>query len=176
MYIIVKQKFDPELVSTNGSLTKSDVIAFNSRSSINLVFTSKNLKNMSDEHFVKLTCVYLGLPLTLDRGNSQRVEGFDYPVESCLTLHGNSAANFLDANVDHHSGSCPSTGLAVSRRHSNLTSTLAKFATEAGAIVTREHSSYNLLNGLLSKAQCAKLFPKPFQPATSVYPRRFWNY
>ena len=157
---LVKQKFDPELVSPDGSLTKSDVIAFNSRSSINLVFNSKHLKNMSDEHFVKLTCVYLGLPPTLDRGNAQRVEGFDYPVESCLALHGTSAANYLDANADHHSGSCPSAGLAVSRRHSNLISTLAKFATEAGATATREPSSYNLLNGLLSKAQCAKLFPK----------------
>ena len=66
---------------------------------------------------------------------------------------------FLDANADHHSGSCPSAAINVSRRHTNLTTVLTKFALEAGADPKREPSSYQLLQGALSAGQCARLFP-----------------
>jgi hypothetical protein len=141
-------------------LTKSDVIAFNSRSSLNIVFNTKRLKNISNDHFVKLTCVYLGLPPTCENGNPQVIDGFDYPIDSCMTIHGKLPASFLDANSDHHSGSCPSAALSVSRRHTNLTTVLAKFAQEAGAVTSREPPTYNLLQGHLSKVQCNRLFPK----------------
>ena len=157
---LVQDKFDPSKVSPDGTLTKSDVIAFNSRSSLNIVFNNKGLRNISNEHFVKLICVYLGLPPTCDNGNPQVIDGFDYPVSSCLAIHGKQSTGFLDANADHHSGSCPSAALAVSRRHSNLTTVLARFAQEAGAVTSREPSSYNLLQGSLSIAQCNKIFPK----------------
>ena len=67
---------------------------------------------------------------------------------------------YLDANGDHHSGSCPSAAASVSQRHTNLTSVLFKFALEAGAIAKREPSPYNLFQGLLPPGQCASLFPK----------------
>ena len=157
---LVKDKFAPSKVSSDGTLTKSDVIAFNSRSSLNIVFNNKGLRNISNDHFVKLICVYLGLPPTCDNGNPQVIEGFDYPVASCMSIHGKQPTSFLDANADHHSGSCPSAALAVNRRHNNLTTVLAKFAQEAGAVTSREPSSYNLLQGQLSIAQCKKIFPK----------------
>jgi hypothetical protein len=76
-----------------------------------------------------------------------------------MAVHGKQAS-FLDANADHHSGSCPSAALAVSRRHMNLTNVLAKFAQEAGAVTSREPSTYSLLQGHLSNDQCRRLFPK----------------
>jgi hypothetical protein len=160
--LLVKDKFDVKKVqsSPGGGLTKSDVIAFNTRSNLSIVFNSKRLKNMSNDQFVKLTTVFLGLPPTHDRGNADSVPGFDYPVESCMTLHGKNTTPHLDANGDHHSGSCPSAGLAVNRRHNNLTTVLSKFAMEAGAMTSREPSSYKLLQGCLSKVQCDKIFPK----------------
>ena len=153
--LLVKALFDADKVQPDpeGGLTKSDVIAFNTRSNLSIVFNSKRLKNMSNDQFVKLTTVFLGLPPTHDRGNANSVPGFDYSVESCMTLHGKNTTPHLDANADHHSGSCPSAGLAVNRRHNNLTTVLSKFAIEAGATTSREPSSYNLLQGCLSKVQ-----------------------
>ena len=157
---LVLSLFGPDRLTDDGSLTKSDVIGFNARSNLNLVFNSKRLKNLSNGQFVKLTSVYLGLPPTLERGNAQIVAGFDYPVESCMTAHGKNSVPHLDANADHHSGSCPSAAINVSRRHTNLTSVLIKYALEAGAITKREPSPYNLCHGLLSAGQCSKIFPK----------------
>ena len=88
--LIVKAMFHAEKIQPvpEGGLTKSDVIAFNTRSNLSIVFNSKRLKNMSNDQFVKLTTVFLGLPPTHDRGNANSVPGFDYSVESCMTLHG----------------------------------------------------------------------------------------
>jgi hypothetical protein len=104
--------------------------------------------------------VFLGLPPTFDRGNAEIVDGIDYPVESCMTVHGKKPTSYLDANADHHSGSCPSAALNVSRRHTNLTTVLIKFALEAGAIPTREPSPYTLCQGFLTVGQANKIFPK----------------
>jgi len=158
--LVVKSKFDPEFVIVGGSLTKSDVIGFNARTNMNLVFSAKRLKNLSNDQFVKLTTVFLGLPPTLDRGNAVNVQSFDYPIESCMTVHGKQLTHYLDANADHHSGSCPSSTIQVSRRHSNLTTTIMKFALEAGAIPTREPSPYTLCQGFVSAGQCMTTFPK----------------
>ena len=157
---LVKSKFAPKNVVQDGSLTKSDVINFNSRSNLNLVFSSKRIKNLSNDQFAKLTSIFLGLPPPQDRGNAEYVDGYDYPVESCMTAHGKHITPYLDANADHHSGSCPSAALAVSRRHTNLTNVLSKFALEAGADPKREPSSHHLCQGALSTGQCSKLFPK----------------
>lgn len=127
---------------------------------MNIVFNSKRLKNMSNEHFVKLTRSFLGLPQPLERGNASPTNGFDYPVEMCMTQHNKNTSPHLDANGDHHSGSCPSANLAVNQRHTNLITVLSKFACEAGAEISREPSSYNLLQGCLTEIQCNKLFPK----------------
>lgn len=156
----VKSNFAPENVSFGHSLTKSDVISFNARTNVNLVFSAKRIKNLSNDHFVKLTTVFLGLPPTFDRGNAEIVDGIDYPVESCMTVHGKKPTSYLDANADHHSGSCPSAALNVSRRHTNLTTVLIKFALEAGAIPTREPSPYTLCQGFLTVGQANKIFPK----------------
>jgi len=156
--LLVKNKFAPENVVREGSLTKSDVINFNSRSSLNIVFNSRRLKNLSDDQFVNLTTIFLGLPPIQDRGNAESVVGYDYLVESCLTVHGKTP--HLDANADHHCGSCPSAALNVSRRHTNLTTVVTKFVLEAGADPKREPSPYHLCQGALSAGQCSKLFPK----------------
>ena len=132
----VKDKFSPDKVVLGGSLTKSDVISFNSRSNLSIVFNTKRLKNLSNDQFVKLTSIFLGLPPTLERGTAELVTGFDYPVESCMTVHGKKISAHLDANADHHSGSCPSAALSVCRRHTNLTSVIICFALEAGAIIS----------------------------------------
>ena len=161
---LVKNLFDPKNVSSDGSLKKSDVIGFHSRSSLSIVFNSNRLKNLSNDQFSKLTSVFLGLPPTLDRGNAASVVGYDYPVESCMTVHGKNMTPLLDANADHHSGSCPSAALNVSRRHSNLTNVMIEFALEAGADTKKEPSSYHLLQGALSAGQCARLFPKTVPP------------
>ena len=128
---------------------------------MNIVFNSKRLKNLSNDHFAKLTSIFLGLPPPQDLGNAESVVGYDYPVESCMTVHGKHTSPFLDANADHHCGSCPSAAINVSRRHTNLTTVLTKFALEAGADPKREPSSYHLLQGALSAGQCARLFPHP---------------
>ena len=157
----LNELFDPNKVDPeSGSLTKSDVINFHARSSMNIVFNSKRLKNMSNEHFVKLTRTFLGLPQPLERGSASHHNGFDYPVESCMTQHNKNTSSYLDANGDHHSGSCPSASLAVHQRHSNLITVLIKFANEAGALTSREPSSHKLLQGCLTEIQCNKLFPK----------------
>ena len=150
--------FAPENVVQDGSLTKSDVISFNSRSNLNIVFNSKRLKNLSNDQFVKLTSIFLGLPPTQDRGNAEFVVGYDYPVESCMTVHGKNTIPYLDANADHHCGSCPSAALNDCRRHTNLTTVLTKFALEAGADPKREPSPYYLCQGSLSAGQYSKLF------------------
>ena len=109
-HLQVKNKFAPDNVVQDGSLTKSDVISFNSRSNLNIVFNSRRIKNLSNDQFVKLTTIFLGLPPTQDRGNAEYVDGYDYPVESCMTVHGKNTMPHLDANADHHSGSslgCP---------------------------------------------------------------------
>ena len=77
-----------------------------------------------------------------------------------MTVHGKNSTPYLDANGDHHSGSCPSAAASVSQRHTNLTSVLFKFALEAGAIAKREPSPYNLFQEILPAGQCASLFPK----------------
>ena len=159
-HLLVKDKFDPERVGDSGSLTKSDVIGFHTRSNLNLVFNDKRIKNLSNDQFVKLTTVFLGLPPTQDRGNAVEVDGYDYPVESCMTAHGRNPTAFLDANADHHSGSCPSAAASVCQRHTNLTTVLIKFAVEAGATYLREPPTQKLFQGLLPAGQCAKLFPK----------------
>ena len=153
--------FDPDHVDPDsGSLTKSDVINFHARSNMNIVFNCRRLKNLSDEHFVKLTCTFLGLPHPHERGNASRPPGFDYPVESCMTQHNKNTSPYLDTNGDHHSGACPSASLAVHQRHTNLITVLSKFANEAGALTSREPSSHKLLQGCLTESQCSKLFPK----------------
>ena len=137
-HLQVKDKFAPENVVQSGSLTKSDVISYNSRSNLNIVFNEKRIKNLSNEQFVKLTTIFLGLPPTQDRGNAVNALGYDYPVESCMTAHGKNITPHLDANADHHSGSCPSAAASVCQRHTNLTTVLIKFAVEAGATSMRE--------------------------------------
>ena len=159
-HLLVKSKFAPENVALSGSLTKSDVISYHARSNLNIVFNDKRIKNLSNDQFVKLTTIFLGLPPTQDRGNAEKVEGFDYPVEFCMTAHGKSKKAFLDANADHHSGSCPSAAASVCQRHTNLTTVLIKFAVEAGATYLREPPTHKLFQGLLPVSQCAKLFPK----------------
>ena len=159
-HLLVKDKFAPENAAQYGPLTKSDVISYHSRSNLNIVFNDKRIKNLSNDQFVKLTTVFLGLPPTQDRGNAENVEGFDYPVEFCMVAHGKNNTAFLDANADHHSGSCPSAAASVYQRHTNLTTVLIKFAVEAGATYLREPSSHKLFQGHLSAGQCAKLFPK----------------
>jgi hypothetical protein len=156
----VKDLFSHDKVGVVDSLTKSDVISFNTRSNINLVFNSRRIKNLSNDHFVKLTTIFLGLPLAHDRANAKDVPGFDYSVESCLSSHGRNGSPFLDANVDHHSGSCPSAAKSVSWRHTSLTATLIKFASEAGAVTTREPPTHTLFDGSLSREQCRRIFPK----------------
>jgi hypothetical protein len=165
----VNDMFAPDKVCVGGSLTKSDVISFNSRSNLNLVFNSRRIKNLSNDHFVKLTTTFLGLPPTQDRANAKVVPGFDYCVESCLSAHGKHSSPFLDANADHHSGSCPSAALSVNWRHNNLTSAIIMFASEAGAVTTREPPTHNFFEGSLSKEQCKRIFPKR---ATSVYKKK----
>ena len=157
--LLVKDMFAPDKVVPGGSLTRSDVISFNSRSNLNLVFNSRRLKNLSNDQFVKLTSIFLGLPPTNERGIAEVVPGFDYPVESCMTVHGKGAPH-LDANADHHSGSCPSAALNVCRRHTNLTAVINRFALEAGGITTIEPSPHHLCQGALPSSQCRKIFPK----------------
>ena len=157
----LKEKFDPTIIdSESGSLTKSDVINFYARSNMNIVFNSKRLKNLSNEHFVKLTCTFLGLPHPHERGNACHAPGFDHQVETCMTQHNKNTSRFLDPNGDHHSGGCPSAALAVAQRHTNLITVLENFAKEAGALTSREPSAHKLLQGCLSENQCSKLFPK----------------
>jgi hypothetical protein len=135
---LVKDDFAPDKVVQDGSLTKSDVIGFNARTNLNLVFNNKRIKNLSNEQFVKLTTIFLGLPPSQDRGNAEIVPGVDYPVESCMTVHGRNITPYLDANGDHHAGSCPSAAASVSQRHSALSKVISMFALEAGAYPTRE--------------------------------------
>jgi hypothetical protein len=160
----VNESFSPVRVEDSSSLTKSDVISFNERSDLNLVFNSRRVKNLSNDHFVKMTTVFLGLPPSQNRANAQSVPGFDYDVETCLSGHGINSSPFLDANADHHSGACPSAALAVNIRHGNLTAAIGRFAQEAGAVIAREPQPYNLCQGLLSYEQCKRIFPKRVTP------------
>ena len=159
-HLLVKDDFAPDKVVQDGSLTKSDVISYNARTNLNLVFNNKRIKNLSNEQFVKLTTIFLGLPPSQDRGNAKIIPGLDYPVESCMTVHGRNITPFLDANGDHHAGACPSAAASVSQRHSALSRVISMFALEAGAYPTREPPTYKIFQGLLSAGQCSSLFPK----------------
>ena len=112
----------------------------------------------------------LGLPPTPTLYNHEVQEGFDYPVQRCLKKHGVHTVPFLDAGGDHASSQCPSTFNSRSKKHTYLSRVVVQAAMEAGLNVRVEPSTYELLLGEFSRADCRRIFPKA---ASRLYQEKF---
>lgn len=164
---LVNMRFLPENVA-NAGLNKSDVIHYNSRSDANKIFAAPRFKSWPNDQFVKSVCQYLCLPPPIIAPDTDAESCLGYEAEKCAVFHTSGKRPFLDANGDHQHGQCPSASKMVSVRHTRINDVIKKFAIEAGASARREPLSYDLLQGNLSRAQCAKLFPKHVPAAYKV--------
>ena len=97
-------------------------------------------------------------------------EGFDYPVQRCLSKHGVHTVPFLDAGGCHAASGCKSAVAARSKKHMYLTRVVVQAAKDAGLNVTAEPDTHGLLLGEFSKADCRRIFPKY---ASKLYQERF---
>jgi hypothetical protein len=102
--------------------------------------------------------------------NHEVQEGFDYPVQSCLSKHGVNTLPFLDSGGCHASSGCPSTIAARSKKHTYLSRVVVQAAMEAGLNVRAEPGTYDLLLGEFSRADCRRIFPKY---ASRAYQEKF---
>jgi hypothetical protein len=102
--------------------------------------------------------------------NHEVQDGYDYPVQRCLSKHGLRTVPFLDAGGCHASSGCPSTIGARSKKHTYLSRVVVQAAMEAGLNVRAEPGTYDLLLGEFSRADCRRIFPKY---GSKVYQEKF---
>lgn len=154
------------------TLSKADVIHANTPSLSGRIFNEPcNTKlsfEFSNDAYVSWCCFFLGLPPVNTLSNHGTVDGFDYPVQKCQSLHAGSSP-FLDAVGCHASSGCPSTYSARNRRHNYIMRVLASAAKEAGLHTRLEPDTFNLLLGDFSQANCKRMFPKR---ASKLYKER----
>ena len=103
----------PSLLSDDGSLTPADVIQANSHSFAGRIFASSLKQSVpfafSPSSYIAWCLFFVGLRPTSTLYNHEVQEGFDYPVQRCLSKHGVYTVPFLDAGGCHASSGCPST-------------------------------------------------------------------
>jgi len=111
----------PSLLSDDGCLTPADVIQANSHSFAGRIFASSLKQTVpfafSPSSYIAWCLFFLGLPPISTLYNQQLQDGFDYPVQRCLSKHGVHTVPFLDAGGCHASSGCPSTIGARSKKH-----------------------------------------------------------
>jgi hypothetical protein len=164
----------PSLLSDDGCLTPADVIQANSHSFAGRIFASSLKQTVpfafSPSSYIAWCLFFLGLPPTSTLYNHELHEGYDYPVQRCLSKHGVHTVPFLDAGGCHASSGCPSTIGARSKKHTYLSRVVVQAAMEAGLNVRVEPATYDLLLGEFSRADCRRIFPKY---ASKVYQEKF---
>jgi hypothetical protein len=164
----------PSLLSDDGCLTPADVIQTNSHSFAGRIFASSLKQTVpfafGPSAYIAWCLFFLGLPPTSTLYNHEVREGFDYPVQRCLSKHGVHTVPFLDSGGCHASSGCPSTIGARSKKHMYLSRVVVQAAMEAGLNVRAEPGTYDLLLGEFSRADCRRIFPKY---ASKVYQEKF---
>ena len=154
----------PLISDPNNSLTPSDVIHASCRSFSGSIFReslkgSDQTLNFGPTEYINFCRFFLGLPPAITIGEAKEQEGFDYPIQRCLTTHSGTCP-FLDASADHASSGCPATFYARSQKHRNIMRVLVRAAQEAGLSSRCEPDTHSLLLGEFSKADCRRVFPK----------------
>ena len=164
----------PSLLSDDGCLTPADVIQANSHSFAGRIFASSLKQTVpfafSPSSYIAWCSFFLGLPPISTLYNQELQDGFDYPVQRCLSKHGVHTVPFLDAGGCHASSGCPSTIGARSKKHTYLSRVVVQAAMEAGLNVRVEPATYDLLLGEFSRADCRRIFPKY---ASKAYQEKF---
>ena len=164
----------PTLLSDDPCLTPADVIQANSHSFAGRIFASSLKQTVpfafSPSSYTAWCLFFLGLPPTSTLYNHEVQDGFDYPVQRCLSKHGVHTVPFLDAGGCHASSCCPSTMGARYKKHTYLSRVVVQAAKEAGLNVIAEPGTYDLLLGEFSRADCRRIFPKY---ASKVYQEKF---
>jgi hypothetical protein len=154
----------PSLLSDDGCLTPADVIQANSHSFAGRIFASSLKQSVpfafSPSSYIAWCLFFVGLPPASTLYNHEVQEGFDYPVQRCLSKHGVYTVPFLDAGGCHASSGCPSTMGARYKKHTYLSRVVVQAAMEAGLNVRVEPATYDLLLGEFSRADCRRIFPK----------------
>ncbi len=154
----------PSLLSDDGRLTPADVIQANSHSFAGRIFASSLKPTVpfafSPSSYIAWCLFFVGLPPTSTLYNHEVQDGFDYPVQRCLSKHGVHTVPFLDAGGCHASSCCPSTMGARYKKHTYLSRVVVQAAMEAGLNVRTEPDTYDLLLGEFSRADCRRIFPK----------------
>ena len=132
----------PNLISDDGRLTTSDVIQADSHSFAGRIFASSLKYTLpfafSPSAYISWCLFFLGLPPAPTLYNHVVQEGFDYPVQRCMSKHGVHTVPFLDAGGCHASSQCPSTFNARSKKHTFLSRVVVQAALEAGLNVRVE--------------------------------------
>jgi hypothetical protein len=146
------------------SLTPADSIQALSSTQIGhvfgTVFDPSFVLNFDPLAYIAFVRFFLGLPPATTVGQHTAQEGFDYPVQRCLSGHGVHVDPFLDANAIHASSGCPSTKRDCIGRHNAILRVIKWAAREAGLSVSCEPDTHSLLLGELSKHDCKRVFPK----------------
>ena len=100
----------PNLISDDGRLTTSDVIQADSHSFAGRIFASSLKYTLpfafSPSAYISWCLFFLGLSPAPTLYNHVVQEGFDYPVQRCMSKHGVHTVPFLDA-VGCHSAHQP---------------------------------------------------------------------
>ena len=146
-------------------LTQADAIDAFARSEASRVITEPlkmtfKLSRFANADYRNFLRYFLSLPPATLTGNHTEAEGFDYPVQRCLTTHGLRVSPFLDANANHACSNCPSTYAARQRKHQLLLRTLIIAAQQAGLQARAEPDTFSLLLGQFSREECRRIFPK----------------
>jgi endogenous inhibitor of DNA gyrase (YacG/DUF329 family) len=171
--MVAKQKIELFQAKTavqmvSDALTAADIINASSRSFAGRIF-SEPIKSFGvgfgNDAYVAFCRHFLGLPPPVTIGGETLQDGFDYPVQKCLSTHGKHVCPFLDANANHASSKCPSTGKAVMIKHRNIMDVLANAGREAGLETKTEPDTHSLLLGEFSKADCRRVFPSKVSAA-----------
>jgi hypothetical protein len=148
----------------SASLSAADAIQALSSTQIGHVFGAvcdpSFALNFDPLAYIAFCRFFLGLPPATTVGQHTVQEGFDYPVQRCLSGHGVHVNPFLDANAIHASSGCPSAQRDCIGRHNAIVRVIAGAASEAGLKVSREPDTHSLLLGEVSKQDCKRVFPK----------------
>jgi len=132
------------------------IIQANSHSFAGRIFASSLKQSVpfafSPTSYTAWCLFFLGLPPTSTLYNHTVQEGFDYPVQRCMSKHGVHTVPFLDAGGCHASSGCPSAAAGRSKKHTYLSRVVVQAALEAGLAVRVEPQTYELLLGEFSRA------------------------
>ena len=163
-HAVIARKLQKECSEcTEADISKSDIVAANSRSISSILFRASladPFNRMTRYEFTAWTRCWRALPQPERLGNARYAKELGYNAEQCLQPHLKDPNQWMDVHGNHANSGCPSAAAGRGRRHSLLKWALYYKAKEAGCIVRPEPPTKNLLLGQFSAKQCRSLFPK----------------